>query len=73
MIESEEIMKHLKTYLENIDAMGSCKSHMLPFLNIKGNNENFPLEEKRNEFCNSHPNGISVTNIVKKWWGDQWI
>ena len=66
-------MKHLKTYLENIDAMGSCKSHMLPFLNIKGNNENFPLEEKEIKFVIVIQMEFSVTNIVKKWWGDQWI
>ena len=66
-------MKHLKTYLENIDAMGSCKSHMLPFLNIKGNNENFPLEEKEIKFVIVIQMEFSVTNIVKKWWGNQWI
>ena len=66
-------MKHLKNYLKNIDAMSSCKSHMLPFLDIKGNNENFPLEEKEINIAIVIQMEFSVTNIVKKWWGDQWI
>ena len=73
MIESEEITKHLKTYLENIYAMGSCKSYMLPFLNIKGKNENFPFEEKEINFVIVIQMELLVTNIVKNWWGDQWI
>ena len=73
MITPEENFRHLKTYLENIYAMGSCKSHMLPFLNIKGNNEIPPFEEKEIMFVIVIQMELSLTNIVKKWWGYQWI
>ena len=46
---------------------------MLPSMNIKGNNENFHFEEKSFEFLIVIQMELSVTNIVKKWWGDQWI
>ena len=66
MIAPEEIMKHLKNYLENIDAMGTCKSRLFPFLNTKGNNDPPPFEEKQINFILVIQMEILVTNQVNK-------